>query len=206
MHLAVSKWTLPILHIWIELSPSMTSLYYAAEFGQLHIVKYFTDEKGYNLLCLEELSKNFISSTLWSCLPGSGKALHVTQLAIYNLKVAFMNHVVHCMRIYLQIWVYNNHYWVFCSGRGLKDWVLNWHFSCMCPDNAPSLYPAPAVSCNLPCISFPHGSSSYMLHCMSLDVDTSFGLCITTAMLDGELVSAPVTVMNTNCNEYMDYS
>jgi len=27
-------------------------------------------------------------------------------------------------------------------------------------DNAPSLYPAPAVSCNLPCISFPHGSSS----------------------------------------------
>ena len=76
----------------------------------------------------------------------------------------------------------------------------------MCPDNAPSLYPASAVSRNLPHMSFPHGSGSYMLHCMSLDVDTSFDLCITTAMLDGELVSAPVTVMNTNCNKYRNNS
>ena len=63
-----------------------TSLYYAAEFGQPHIVTCFTDEKGYNLLCLEKL--HFIVKLLTRL-----EALYVTQLvhlAIYNLNVALL--------------------------------------------------------------------------------------------------------------------
>ena len=85
LHLAVSK-----LMDTSNSSYDTTSLYYAAEFGQPHIVTCFTDEKGYNLLCLEELNKTPLHCEVaYHAL----EALYVTQLvhsAIYNLNVALL--------------------------------------------------------------------------------------------------------------------